>query len=298
MRRIHTLDLKFQGRKEVIAAFLVGCGADLALIETGPGSTLSALQEAVSDLGFKVADIQHVFVTHVHLDHAGAAGWFARQGATIYAHPRAVPHLVAPDKLMASATMVYGDLMEPLWGEMLPAPVDKVVALEDGQTVRIGNATFAAIDTPGHARHHHAFELVGEGICFTGDVAGVRLDGSQYLSVAAAPPQFDPVAYERSINLLAAKNYSQLYLTHYGLVTDVADHWVLEKQRVQDVYHLVAKAMAAGLEGDALRTHFETHEHALATDLGVDEVLWDRYQYANYTRMSADGVALYCAKHD
>lgn len=292
--RIHTLDLHFQGHPQIIAAFLVECGDELVLIETGPGSTLPTLLQQIKEKGFEPARIKHVFVTHIHLDHAGAAGWWAQQGATVYVHPRGAAHLIDPSKLMASATQVYGDAMERLWGDMLPAPADKVVALNDGQTVKIGRDVFTAIDTPGHARHHHAF-LCGD-VCFTGDVAGVRLPGCDYLSVAAAPPQFDPVAYNDSIEKLHALKLRKLYLTHFGEVTDVSNHLSRYALRVSQVHEWVERFMAGGLRGDALRKAFHEVEHAFAIEEGLSAADWKRYEAGNSTAMSADGIALYCAK--
>src|SRR6187401_2569153 len=228
--QVHTLDLHFQGTPGIIAAFLIEVGNDLALIETGPASTLENLLQEIRVGGFAPERIRNVFVTHIHLDHAGAAGWWAQQGATVYVHPRGAPHLIEPEKLIASARRVYGNQFDSLWGDMLPAPRDKVVALADGETVKVGKMKITAIDTPGHARHHHAYAF--EGNCFTGDVAGVRLERSRCISVTAAPPQFDPVAYLDSITRLQEANFAKLFLTHFGEVSDVAQHWTSYAQHV------------------------------------------------------------------
>jgi glyoxylase-like metal-dependent hydrolase (beta-lactamase superfamily II) len=288
--RIHTLDLRFQNTPGIIAAFLVEADGGPVLIETGPGSTLPVLLEQIKAHGFEPEDIKHVFVTHIHLDHAGAAGWWAQQGATVYVHPRGAQHLIDPSKLMASAAQVYGDRLDSLWGQMLPAPADKVVVLKDGEAVKIGKTKFIALDTPGHAKHHHAF-LCGD-VCFTGDVAGVRLEQSSYLSVAAAPPQFDPVAYSHSIAKLDELNLSKLYLTHFGEVTDVAHYLSQYALRVEQVHECIEDMVKAGVKGSMLRHSFTATEAALAMEEGVGEELWERYQLANSTQMCADGIAL------
>lgn len=293
--RVHTLDLRFQNTPGVIAAFLAEADGALALVETGPGSTLPTLLEQIKAHGFDPADIKHVFVTHIHLDHGGAAGWWAQQGATVYAHPRATPHLIDPTKLMDSAKRVYGDKMDSLWGTMLPAPADKVVALKDGEKVKVGKSVFIAIDTPGHAKHHHAFAC-GD-ICFTGDVAGVRLEHSAYQSVAAAPPQFDPVAYIESITKLHDQNFAKLYLTHFGEITDVSEHLARYALRVEQVHDTVRELMESGLSGAGLRHSYTATESALAIGEGVSVELWQRYQLANHTGMCADGIALFVEKH-
>lgn len=296
MSLVHTIDLHFQGKSQLIAAYLVECGAgQLALVEPGPGSTLPAIQQGIQRLGFNTKDVQHVFVTHVHLDHAGAAGWWAQQGAKVYAHPRTVPHLLDPSKLMESARLVYGDRLETLWGEMLPAPEAQVVTLQDGDSVLIGECTFKAHDTPGHARHHHAYSI-GD-VCFTGDTAGARLPEQAYISVTSAPPQFDPVAYCDSITKLEKEAFSKLYLAHFGEVTDVASHWQLYRQRINEVHHTVRQFIDHGLEGDALQAAYESHEKTQAQQMNVSADTWDSYQCANNTSMCSDGIALYCRKN-
>ncbi|TLD71194.1 MBL fold metallo-hydrolase [Phragmitibacter flavus] len=299
MSKVHTLDLKFRGMAGTIAAFLVECGAgELALVETGPGSTLENLLVGIREAGFDPGDVKHVLVTHVHLDHAGAAGWWAqKQGAKVYAHPRAVGHLMDPTKLLGSAKMVYGERMEELWGEMLPVPEEQMVTVEDGGRIEIGETVFVAHDTPGHARHHHVFEIEGEGVCFTGDVAGVRLQGQNYISVAAAPPQFDPVAYEASILKLQAMKFKRLYLTHFGALDDVAAHMEMERLRVAQVHQTVGSFLRAGYDAEKVRRSYEQSERMFAGLQGVvRDADWDLYQCANHTDMGADGIALYCEK--
>lgn len=292
---IHTLDLQFQGQPQLIAAYLVECGrGELALVETGPGSTLPALLEGIRTLGFSPDAVKHVFVTHIHLDHAGAAGWWAQQGATVFAHPKATPHLIDPSKLVESARRIYADRMDTLWGDMLPAPADRVVTLTDGQTVKVGKTTFTAIDTPGHARHHHAYAC--DGVCFTGDTAGMKLPHCRYLSVTAAPPQFDSIAYGDSLQRLHAAGFSKLHLTHFGEVTDVSAHLSQYATRVEQVHDCVQALLADGLRGDALRMAYGEAEHSLARQAGVSEADWLRYEAGNSTSMCADGIALFCEK--
>ena len=292
--RIHTLDLCFQNQPGIIAAYLIECDGAFALIETGPASTLPILLQQIKAQGFDPKGIHHVFVTHIHLDHAGAAGWWAQQGATLYAHPNAVKHLINPAKLMDSAARVYGDKLDSLWGRMLPAPSEKVVVLNDGDTVKIGGATITALDTPGHARHHHAFAI--DDVCFTGDVAGVKLQGCDYISVTSAPPQFDPVAYGESLARLHAMNFNKLYLTHFGEVTNVSQYLAQYAQRVAQVHECVQALWNQGLRDNALRGAYTKIEHDIAAKAAVSEADWLRYEGANSTQMCADGIALLLEK--
>lgn len=285
--RIHTLDLEFQGTPGVIAAYAIECGGTLALIETGPGSTLPALLAALVRGGLPAEQVRHVLVTHIHLDHAGAAGWWAEQGARVYCHPNAARHLIDPSRLMESARLVYGEKMDALWGEMRPAPADRVTVLQDNESVVIGDVTITAWDTPGHARHHHAF--VAGDVCFTGDVAGMRLEESPYVSVTAAPPQFDPEAYVRSVDRLLAANFRALYLTHFGPITDVASHLAGYRERILEVHRNVRGWVEAGCAAEEIRRRYTEAEQG-AAQLPPD--LWARYQLGNPTAMCADGVRL------
>jgi len=288
--RIHTLDLLFQNIPGLIAVYVIESAGELALIETGPGSTLETLRAGIRGLGLEEKDVKHVFVTHIHLDHAGAAGWWAQQGAQVYCHANAARHLVDPSKLIASAQMIYQDRMDSLWGTMLPAPADKVTVLNDGDRIRVGEVEIIAWDTPGHARHHLAF-VIGKA-CFTGDVAGMRLQGANYLSVTAAPPQFEPVPYVASVDHLAAAGLEKLYLTHFGEVADVDHHLLRYRQRIRDVYEAVKNDHAAGADEAEIRRRYTEREHALATSLGISEADWQRFEAGNNTAMCADGVRL------
>ena len=288
--RIHTLDLQFQSTPGLIASYVIESRSELALVETGPGSTLETLRAGLQQLGLDEKKVRHVFVTHIHLDHAGAAGWWAQQGAQVYCHANAARHLIDPSKLIASARMIYQERMDSLWGEMLPAPAERVTILNDGDSIRVGEVEVTAWDTPGHARHHLAF-VVGSA-CFTGDVAGMRLQGTRYLSVTAAPPQFEPLPYVASVDRLVAAGFERLYLTHFGEVADVANHLTRYCQRILEVHEAVKADLEAGLGEAAVRERYTCREHELATLSGITEADWQRLEMSNSTSMCADGVRL------
>ena len=292
---VHTLDLQFQNTPGLIAAYLVENEGHLALIETGPGSCRPHLLAAIQDHGFDVKDIRQVLVTHIHLDHAGGAGWWAQQGAQVFCHPSAARHLVDPARLMDSARRVYGDHMDTLWGDMHPAPEDRVTALMDGESIPLGSLKITAWDTPGHARHHHAY-IIGES-CFTGDVAGLRLENKPYWSVTAAPPQFDPPAYLASVDRLLAGNFQRLYLTHFGEVPDARDHLLHYRQRIEEVHQKVRTWMASGCTQEEIRRRYLETEHDLATAADVSPEGWLLHEMSNGTAMCADGIRLYVEKN-
>src|SRR3954465_15045088 len=128
---IHVLDTQHLGRRGIIAATLLETDDGPALFDTGPESTLETIAGAMRPAGFDPRDVRHVFLSHIHFDHAGAAWRFAELGATIYVHPRGAPHLIDPQKLVASATRLYGDDMERLWGKFSAIPAERVRVLED-----------------------------------------------------------------------------------------------------------------------------------------------------------------------
>ena len=190
--------------------------------------------------------------------------------------------------------MVYGDAMDALWGRIVAAPAENVRILQDNECVRVGDLEIAAWDTPGHARHHHAY-VIG-GCCFTGDVAGVRLESSDYLSVAAAPPQFDPAEYVRSVDRLLGGAFSELRLAHFGLVDGPSAHLTAYRERIQSVATFASTSFAAGEDEAAYRQAYARHEREIALKNGVADDLWARYELANSTSMCADGARLFARK--
>jgi Zn-dependent hydrolases, including glyoxylases len=135
---VKVLDLRFQGAERVIASFLLESKEGPILIETGPASAYARLVAALEEAGYAPEEVRHVFVTHIHLDHAGAAWRLAEGGATVYVHPKGAPHLVDPSRLLESARRIYGEMLKPLWGELRGIPEARVRALGDGEVVEVG----------------------------------------------------------------------------------------------------------------------------------------------------------------
>jgi glyoxylase-like metal-dependent hydrolase (beta-lactamase superfamily II) len=157
--KIHTIDLHFMNVERSIAAYAVEGPEGVALVECGPHSTIAYLQKGLERFGFRLEAIRHVFLSHIHFDHAGAAWVLAGQGATVYVHPVGLPHLAAPEKLYNSAKQIYGDQMETLWGRMEPVPMAQLYAPAHEEVIAACGLQFKAIFTPGHAVHHIAWEV-------------------------------------------------------------------------------------------------------------------------------------------
>lgn len=291
---IHTLDLRFQNSPEAIAAFLVIGPGKSVLVETGPGSTLPALESELARFGLAPNDVQDVLVTHVHLDHAGAAGWWAQHGARVYVHHVGAPHLVDPTRLLASARRIYGDTLEPLWGEILPAPPDRICALHDGDAVEAGGLKFTALDTPGHARHHMVYVL-GD-VAFAGDLAGIRLGGQPYLRLPTPPPEFDLAEWLASLNRARARQFARLFLTHFGPVEEVEAHWSAVASLLADCTDFVRRELEHGSERDAIVARFTEREDERQAAARLDAEARARYAAVGPAGMSVDGLIRYWRK--
>lgn len=209
------IDTKMHGLEGITAAFVVRAERT-ALVETGPLSSLDALLAGLDTLG--VAEINDIVVTHIHLDHAGAAGALARRWphATVHVHTVGAPHLIDPAKLWASAARIYGDQMEELWGGIEPVPAERIRALADGDEVDLGGRKLTAVETPGHAYHHHAYLDSASGTLFTGDALGVRLPDLGVVRPATPPPEFHLEQAVASIERIASLGAERLALTHFG----------------------------------------------------------------------------------
>jgi len=292
--RIVTLDLNFQGRPQAIASYLIRRGDAVVLIESGPGSTLAALQAGLAAEGLSAADVTHVLLTHIHLDHAGAAGWLAQQGAEVYVHPIGAPHMLNPEKLINSATRIYGDRMEVLWGEFLPVPQSQLKVAKDAEEIVIGDLKFIPLNTPGHAEHHYVYLF--EDIAFCGDVGGVRIPGYQYLRVPMPPPELHLERWHESIARLRKEKFSRIAPTHFGIFEDV--EWQLREveRDLDSAARWLEATMPADPPIDQLRHSFTAWMMAEAEQMGLSEEVVNAFTVANPPGMSADGLLRYWKK--
>jgi glyoxylase-like metal-dependent hydrolase (beta-lactamase superfamily II) len=217
------IDTLLGGWTHVTAGYLIE-GPAPVLVETGSQTSVPVLLQELEALGVSAGDLAGVIVTHIHLDHAGGVGDVARAfpSATVYVHPKGARHLADPARLVASASQVYGDLLDSLYGRLDPTPPDRIHVLEDGEEVWLGpGSTLVTVDSPGHAKHHLGLHHVGDGgsgILFAGDAVGVRLPDGGVLRPATPPPDFDLEAALHSIERFRDRRPSGLALAHYGLL--------------------------------------------------------------------------------
>ena len=291
---INTLDLNFQNRKQVIASYLIREQDAVILIESGPGSTLSSLEAGLAKEGLSARDITHVLLTHIHLDHAGAAGWLAQQGAQIFVHPIGAPHLLNPEKLIASATRIYGDRMQTLWGEFLPVDQKQLTVLQDAEEIVIGKLRFLPINTPGHAEHHYSYLF--EDLCFSGDIGGVRIPGYSYLRAPMPPPELHFGKWRESITRLRSLNFSRIAPTHFGIFDD-ADWQLNELQKsLDETEKWLEEIMPADPTIDELREKLSAWMQEQSREKKLSNDVIQAYTLANPLGMGADGLIRYWKK--
>jgi glyoxylase-like metal-dependent hydrolase (beta-lactamase superfamily II) len=294
--RVITLDLNFQGRPQAIASYLIRHADGTVLVESGPGSTLPALTAALEKEGLSPRHVTHVLLTHIHLDHAGAAGWLAQHGAQIYVHPVGASHMLNPEKLLASAARIYGDRMESLWGEFLPVPGDKLVVPRDEEEIVIGSLRFSPINTPGHAEHHYAY--IFEDICFSGDVGGVRIPGYQYLRIPMPPPELHLERWHESLKRLQKEKIARIAPTHFGIYDDPEWHLREVEKGLESAEHWLEQTMSEdpAIRVEAMRQSFTEWMLEEGVEMGLSEDVMKAYELANPPGMSADGLLRYWKK--
>ena len=185
------LDLQFLDTPRVIASVILSGPDGVAIIDPGPSSTLTSLRAGLARAGIAIADVRTILLTHIHLDHAGATGTLLAENPAlrVYVHEKGAPHMVDPSKLMASATRLWGDDMDRLWGEMRPVPADAITVLRGGERIAAGGRDLEVAYTPGHASHHVSYFAGDAGIAFVGDTAGAAVCAGlpQHAADAAGP---------------------------------------------------------------------------------------------------------------
>ncbi len=292
--RIVTIDLNFQNKTQAIASYLIKQQDAVVLIESGPGSTLPALEAGLANEGLSPRDITHVLLTHIHLDHAGAAGWLSKQGAEIYVHPNGAPHLLNPEKLIASATRIYADRMQTLWGEFLPVEQNQLKVPHDAEEISIGNLKFITINTPGHAEHHYSYLF--EDVCFSGDVGGVRIPGFPYLRAPMPPPELHFGRWRESLVRLRSLKFSRIAPTHFGIFDD-ADWQLTQLASILDASEKwLENIMPADPPVELLREKFSLWMEEQSREQGLSDEAIQAYALANPLGMSADGLMRYWKK--
>jgi glyoxylase-like metal-dependent hydrolase (beta-lactamase superfamily II) len=248
------LDLRHLGHERVIGSYLLETDDGLALQDCGPATCVPELKARLAERGLELSQVRHLLLSHIHLDHAGAAGVLVREHPELQVHVSEVgaPHLVDPSRLESSARRLYGDDFDRLWGELAPVPEENVHLTGDET---LGLATFP---TPGHAYHHVCY-LDRDGTLYAGDAAGVRIQPSAFVLPPTPPPEVDLEAWEQTLDAIAAHAPARLALIHFGVADDVERHLAELRARLPEW----AERVRAG------STEQEFEQQA-AADLGDD----------------------------
>ncbi len=258
------IDVLQQGRERVIGAWELGG----AIVDPGPESRIETLLAGLSE------QPRILLLTHIHLDHAGAAGALVERfpDLRVYVHARGAPHLVDPARLLSSAARIYGDEMGPLWGRVVPVPERNVHALAGGETLSVAGRRFDVEYAPGHASHHVVYFDTGDGTAYVGDVAGVRIPPADYVRAPTPPPDIDVAAWQRSIDLVAAREPARLALTHFGIVEDPQSHLSRMKQGLDEQAQLVRTLLERHGDTDQAVAAFVTETERRTREAVGDEV--------------------------
>lgn len=217
-------------RKKLAAIHLVVEGEKAALVDTGTSYSIPNVLEALAQKNLDVGQVEYIFLTHVHLDHAGGAGKLAAllPNAKVVVHPRGARHMIDPTQLVAGATAVYGESeMSNTYGEIIPIETSRVIQTQDGMKINLNGREFEFLDTEGHCRHHNCIFDTKSQSFFTGDTFGIAYpefitnDGQRFIFPTTSPIQFDEKAAHASLDRLMQYYPRAMYLTHYGEVTQV-----------------------------------------------------------------------------
>lgn len=285
------------GRPHVIGTGIIGdAGGPLALVDCGPESVFGNTVAAMRRDGLKPEEVAHVFVTHIHFDHAGAAWrWATEYGATICVHPLGAPHLANPERLVASATKIFGAEMGRLWGELRAVPADKLRVVQDGEEIAAGGTVFRALDTPGHAQHHHAWWVESVRTLFAGDVMGVTIDGGPCLP-PCPPPDLNIEQWLQSLQKLMALRPARVFVTHFGEMDDPVKRLNELAERLIDWAEWIAEELKIGMPEEKIVPLFEQRVRAELKSAGLSDETLDTYEQADPAAMSVSGLARYWRK--
>ena len=228
------LDLHHLGSERAIGVYLLETPDGPALFDCGPVTTLETLRAELAARGVGIGDLRHLLLSHIHFDHAGAAGHLVTENPTLTVHVSEIgaPHLVDPSRLERSARRLYGDAFDTLWGDVVPVPEARIALT--GERV----LDFDCFPSPGHARHHVCY--LRDGVLYAGDAAGVRISSVDRVVVPAPPPEIDVEEWERTIDEIERRGPDRLALIHFGVIADVEEHLASLRERLRRDFELVA----------------------------------------------------------
>ncbi|MEA3077706.1 MAG: hypothetical protein QOF60_2614 [Actinomycetota bacterium] len=261
---VHTIDAFMHGKQHNLSCYFLP-GERPTLVEPGPESSLDNVVAALADLGVGPSDLAWIVVTHVHLDHGGGAGKLASlfPNATVVVHQQGARHLQSPERLVASATRVYGtENMATMWGSMMPVPVDRLWAVDEGDRIDLGRGrSLEVLYTPGHAKHLMCLVDSDTGGVFVGDAVGITLPHSHLVRPTVPPPDIDPSLIVSQLRRLMARGVTSINFAHFGIDNDVDSMLDQAIRRVHRWDELTVAGLGLGLDVDGVAAHLASHTH-------------------------------------
>ena len=275
------IDLHHQGAERVIGSYLLETAAGPTLFDCGPSSCVDRLKEGLGERGLELADLRHLLLSHIHLDHAGAAGVLVREHPALQVHVSEIgaPHLVDPSRLEASARRLYGDTFDALWGELAPVP-EQNVHVVGGRVLGL-----ECFPTPGHASHHVSY-FDEDGTLYAGDAAGVRIPPHRIVLPPTPPPDFDLQTWNRTIDEIERRTPQRLALIHFAVADDPERHLAELRVRLED--------WVARTDGDVTEPDFSESVRVDLREAGESAV--DAYERAMPFWQSYAGLKRYWEK--
>ena len=290
-------DLDFMQLPRIIATAVVHGTGGVALIDPGPTSTLPRLRSTLAHAGIAMSDVTTVLLTHIHLDHAGATGTLVKElpKLKVFVHEKGAPHMASPEKLMASATRLYGSEMDRLWGEMRPVPAASMTVLQGGERMTFGNRMFDVEYTPGHASHHVSYFDRDSGVAFVGDTAGVCLMPGGFVLPPTPPPDIDLEAWQTSIDRIERWRPDTMLLTHFGPSSPVPAHLSALRDHIGLAGGLVKQSLAReGTDEDREKWYADQLRLELTRRMNVADA--HAYEVAGRFDLNWRGLARYWKK--
>ena len=290
------IDVEYLGTEQYIACGLLA-GDEPAIVDPGPTVSLPTLEKGLARAGLTIDDLAAVLLTHIHLDHAGAAGTIVARNPRIqlYVHERGAGHMIDPEKLLASAKRLYGDQMDELWGEFRAVQERNVQVLQGGETIRFGDRALEVAHTPGHAWHHVSYLDTANGTAFVGDTTGIRIANEPLVLPITPPPDIDLEIWETSLQKIEAWKPEQLFVTHFGPADGVEEHVDQFRRRLYGWADTVRDGLERGEPDEACIEEFTAAVTSdLENNLQANQVVL--YQQGGAPEMSWKGLARYWRK--
>ena len=262
MAGLAPIDLHHQGVERLVGSYLLDTDDGPAIFDCGPSTTIGALKAGLADAGLKLTDIRHLLLSHIHLDHAGAAGSLVLEHPALQVHVSEIgaPHLIDPVRLERSARRLYGDTFDTLWGELAPVPEANVRIVGDRV---LGLDCFP---TPGHASHHVSY-LNRDGTLYAGDAAGVRVQPGRYVMPPTPPPEFELEIWQATVDEIERRAPERLALIHFGVADDPVRHLAELRLELYD--------WAEFVQGGATEEEFIAYCRTELKDAGEDVAHYD-----------------------